>query len=101
MPAYPLVLTRDDDGTFLVTCPALPEVTSFGATETEARQNGTRAIEEALAARLARFQAGETYDDPDNPEWTEEDFAQAVPVDQLPSDLREALLAAFPKMRRT
>lgn len=32
--------------------------------------------------------------DDDNPEWTEEDFARARPIEEFPE-----LLAAFPKMR--
>ena len=50
---YRLELTPDDDGTFLVTCPALPEVTSFGATRDEAMAYGRLAVEEAIAARMA------------------------------------------------
>lgn len=34
-------------------------------------------------------------DDIDNPEWTAEDFARAVPASQLPADV----LAAFPKTK--
>jgi antitoxin HicB len=52
--AYPIVLTPDDNGTFLVTCPALPEVTTFGVTGDECVRNAVAAIEEALAARTAR-----------------------------------------------
>lgn len=52
---YPLELTPDDNDTFLVTCPLLPEVTSFGETEAEAVAMGTLAVEEAISARLARF----------------------------------------------
>ncbi len=52
MITYPLILTPDDNGTFLVTCPDLPEVTSFGETEAEARAQGRAAVEEAVAARL-------------------------------------------------
>jgi uncharacterized protein (DUF4415 family) len=33
----------------------------------------------------------------DNPEWTEEDFARAVRVEDLPAEDRDAILAAFPK----
>lgn len=33
----------------------------------------------------------------DNPEWTEEDFANATRVEDLPAGHRDALLAAFPK----
>ncbi len=50
---YRLELTPDDDGTFLVTCPELPEVTSFGATWEEAMSYGRLAVEEAIAARIA------------------------------------------------
>lgn len=32
--------------------------------------------------------------DDDNPEWTEEDFARARPIEEFPE-----LMAAFPKMR--
>jgi antitoxin HicB len=47
-------LTPDDNGTFLVTCPALPEVTTFGENEEDCIRNGRAAIEEAMAARIAR-----------------------------------------------
>lgn len=53
---YSLDLTPDDNGTFLVTCADLPEVTSFGETERDAIDNGNRAVEEAIAARLAHFE---------------------------------------------
>ena len=33
---YPIKLEPDDNGTLLVTCPALPEVTTFGKDEAEA-----------------------------------------------------------------
>ncbi|MFI4965421.1 MAG: type II toxin-antitoxin system HicB family antitoxin [Caulobacterales bacterium] len=52
--AYRIDLTPDDNGTFLVTCPALPEVTSFAEGEAEAGVVASDAIEEALAARIAR-----------------------------------------------
>ncbi len=50
---YRLKLMPDDSGTFLVTCPALPEVTSFGATRDEAMVYGRLAVGEAIAARMA------------------------------------------------
>lgn len=53
---YPLELAPDDNGTFLVTCPSLPEVTSFGESEAEAHANGRLAVAEAVAARLSRFE---------------------------------------------
>lgn len=53
---FPLTLTPDDNGTFLVTSPTLPEVTTFGETEVEAVRNGELAIGEALAARIASGQ---------------------------------------------
>jgi len=53
MLAYRLELKADDNDTFLVTCPDLPEVTTFGTSREEALARATRAIEEALAARMA------------------------------------------------
>lgn len=53
---YPVELTPDDNDTLLVTCPLLPEVTSFGADPDEAMRNAREAIEEAVAARLARWE---------------------------------------------
>jgi antitoxin HicB len=50
--AFRIILTPDDNGTFLVTCPALPEVTTFGETDAECVRNAASAIEEALAARI-------------------------------------------------
>ena len=40
------------NGTLLVTCPALPEVTTFGEDEAEAIEHARDAIEEAIAARM-------------------------------------------------
>ncbi|WP_269514986.1 type II toxin-antitoxin system HicB family antitoxin [Brevundimonas subvibrioides] len=56
MAHYPLTLTEDGDS-FLVTSPDLPEVTSFGETRDAAIMNGTNAVLEAIAARIA---SGET-----------------------------------------
>lgn len=53
---YPLTLTPDDDGTFLVTCADFPEVTSFGADEADAVGHGADAVQEAIAARMDAFQ---------------------------------------------
>ncbi len=53
MSAYRIELTPDDNGTFLVTCPALPEVTTYGADEGEAIHHASLAIEEAISARIA------------------------------------------------
>ncbi|EKE69416.1 type II toxin-antitoxin system HicB family antitoxin [Oceanibaculum indicum] len=52
MLTYPVVLTRDDNGTLLATCPDLPEVTSYGETAEAAVRQARNAIEEAIAARL-------------------------------------------------
>jgi antitoxin HicB len=51
---YSVTIEPDDNGTFLVTCPDLPEVTSFGDDEDDAVRRASDAIEEALAARIAR-----------------------------------------------
>ena len=53
---YPLVMEPDDNETLLVTCPDLPEVTTFGEDEDDALQRAGDAIEEALAARMARHE---------------------------------------------
>lgn len=53
MLGYPIKLTPDDNGTLLVTCSALPELTTFGVDGADARRRVVDAIEEALAARLA------------------------------------------------
>jgi antitoxin HicB len=50
---YPIVMTLDDNRTLLVTCPDLPEVTTFGEDEADALRHVADAIEEALAARIA------------------------------------------------
>ena len=50
---YAVILTPDDNETWLVVCDVLPEVTTYGHTREEALQNAALAIEEALAARMA------------------------------------------------
>lgn len=51
--AYRVKLQPDDNGTLLVTCRALPEVTTFGENEADALRHARDAIEEALAARIS------------------------------------------------
>ena len=53
---YPLLIEPDDNETLLVSCPDLPEVTTFGEDEEDALQRASDAIEEALAARMARHE---------------------------------------------
>lgn len=53
MLAYVVKLARDNNNTFLVTCPAFPEVTTFGKTEEEIQHAALGAIEEAIAARIS------------------------------------------------
>lgn len=52
---YPLTLTPDDDGSFLVTSVDFPEVTSFGDTLEDAVGYGVGAVCEAIAARMDIF----------------------------------------------
>ena len=49
---YRIKLTPDDNGTFLVTCPSLPIVATFGETEADARHHAVDAIETALASMI-------------------------------------------------
>lgn len=51
---YMVILSPDDNGTVLVTCPDLPEVATFGEDAEDALQRAADAVEEALAARIAR-----------------------------------------------
>jgi antitoxin HicB len=51
--AYRVVLTPDDNDTFLVTCADLPEVTTFGDDEDDALMRAVDAIGEAMAYRMA------------------------------------------------
>lgn len=50
MLAHHVEVSPDGNGTFLVTWPDLPEVTSFGKTEAAALNMGNEAISEALAS---------------------------------------------------
>src|SRR5260370_27655309 len=53
MLAYRIKLTPDDNDSFLVTCPAFPEVATFGESKKEAQRAALGAIEEAIAARMS------------------------------------------------
>jgi antitoxin HicB len=63
MIAYHINVEPDDNGTFLITCPALPEVTTFAETEAEIAARALAAIKEALAARITDNQSN--HDDHD------------------------------------
>lgn len=51
--AYRVTLAPDDNDTLLVTCLALPELTTFGEDEADALRHARDAIEEAVAARIS------------------------------------------------
>jgi antitoxin HicB len=53
MLTYRVNLEPDDNGTLLVTCPAFPEVTTFGENEADAIAHAVGAVEEAIAARIS------------------------------------------------
>ena len=58
-----LIETRlDDNGTFMITCPAFPEVTTYGENTQEIFATAPPPIEEAIAARIS---AGEPVPRPD------------------------------------
>lgn len=50
--AYPVSLTEDEEGGFVVTCRDLPEVVSQGEDVAEALANAADAIAEAIAGRI-------------------------------------------------
>jgi len=52
MLSYRIELTPDDNGTFLVTCPQLPIVATFGETEDDASTHAVDAIETVLASMI-------------------------------------------------
>lgn len=53
MYTYAIELFPDDNDTFLATCPAFPEVATFGNSRAEAVEQASDAIVEAMAARIA------------------------------------------------
>jgi antitoxin HicB len=53
MLGYRIEIALDDNETFLVTCPVLPELTTFGETRDDAAKRASDAVEEALAARMS------------------------------------------------
>jgi len=53
MNPYPLRLTRDDNGTVLVTFPDFPEAQTFGDDETEALARAVDALESAIIGRMS------------------------------------------------
>lgn len=53
MLAYKIKTETDDNGTLLITCPALPEVTTFAESKAEVALRARDAIEEAIAARMS------------------------------------------------
>lgn len=56
MLVFPISIEPDDNGTVLITCPSLPEVTTFAESGPDIFERARDAIEEALAARLAHWQ---------------------------------------------
>lgn len=50
---YPLFLTLEDNGTFLVTSPDFSELTTFGEDEADAVLRGQDALETVIAHRIA------------------------------------------------
>jgi antitoxin HicB len=53
MTGYPIELTADDNGTFLVSSRAFPEMATYGEDVGAALRVAALAIEEAIAARIA------------------------------------------------
>ena len=67
---YRIHLEPDDNDTLLVTCPDLPEVTTFGQDEIDARFHAIDAIQTALQGRIAAKQEIPEPTDGDG-EWIE------------------------------
>lgn len=84
---YPITLTPDDNDTLLVTCPLLPEVTTFGETKADAIGAAKDAI---LTAFMARFSNRETIPIPD--EMFSGDFVILEPLIVLKVELHNAMV---------
>lgn len=54
--AYRIETETDDNGSILITCPSLPEVTTFAEHEDEVARHAREAVEEAIGARMAAGQ---------------------------------------------
>jgi antitoxin HicB len=54
MLSYPITCRRDDNGTYLATSRDFPELTTFGDDKNDAMIHAIDALEEAIAARIAR-----------------------------------------------
>lgn len=54
MLSYPIRFRQDDNDTVLATCRDFPELTTFGDDRDDALLNAIDALEEAIAARIAR-----------------------------------------------
>ncbi|WP_216319590.1 type II toxin-antitoxin system HicB family antitoxin [Sphingomonas quercus] len=50
---YPVEIARDDDGSYLVTFPDVPEAVTFGETEADALARAVDALETALMGYMA------------------------------------------------
>jgi antitoxin HicB len=92
MSMYKIELTPDDNGTFLISCEALPEVTTFceeaGLAQTLARS----AIEEALAARIADDREAPAFASVDPAELRDNEQLVIMPLQtSLKVDLYNAL----------
>ena len=54
MLSYPIRFRRDDNGTVVATCRDFPELTTFGDDRDDALGHAVDALEEAIAARIAK-----------------------------------------------
>src|SRR5438067_7961662 len=80
---YPIKLETDANGTLLVTCPDLPELTTWGDDREDSLLRAADAIEEALAARIAHRE-----------QIPEPSPARSRPIPRLPP-LTEAKVALY------
>ena len=56
MVSYPVELLRQQDGSFRVVSPHFPELVTFGDSEDDAIMHARYALEEVIAARIAKRQ---------------------------------------------
>ncbi len=75
---YPVILTKDVSGGYVVTCPDLPELLTQGEDRSDAVASAIDALEEAIAGRVRR---GDDIPDPSEPpEEQDVEFIRLPPI---------------------
>lgn len=85
---YPIKMVQDDNNTILVTCPLLPEVTTYGDDPMEAQGHASAAVYTAMADRIANRQIIPLPSEP-----MSGPFVTLIPLDVLKIELHNAMVS--------